>query len=277
MLMHSCNSLENHTLFQTIMGKIYALFNSDQNKPKTLSFGTACAYRAYIQSFLLFQELDSVKEEVSIEIKKEAETAEDEKDTDTKETASTTASDQTNTEQKEEDVTTETGKPAERTEAGQDEKPEAVAIAMDENVLPVEEEVKTEAAEGGESVIKTGSTEGVEDENVEHVVVPVEEEVKNEAAEGGEGLVKTGSTEGGEGEPSQEDDVPVTMETTVTNENETGEGHSKYDELDDELPWAMYRSLDTPPQRPPVEEDDDWPASDDDEDYGSNVTVMLLF
>ncbi|CAH3160843.1 unnamed protein product [Porites lobata] len=213
------------------------------------------------------EELDSVKEEVSIEIKKEAETAEDEKDTDTKETASKAGIDETSTEQKEEDATTEAGKPAERTEAGQDEKPEAVAIAMDETVVPVEEEVKTEAAEGGESVVKTGSTEGGEDENVEHVVVPVEEEVKSEAAEGGEGVVKTGSTEGGEGEPSQEDAVPVTMETTVTNENETGEDHSKYDELDDELPWAMYRSLDTPPQRPPVEEDDDWPASDDDGDY----------
>lgn len=243
--------------------------------PKTLSFGTANAYRAYIQSLLLFQELDSVKEEVSIEIKKEAETAEDEKDTDTKDTASKAGSDEANTEQKP-PATTEAGKPGERTEAGQDEKPEAVAIAMDEDVVPVEEEVKTEAAEGGESVVKPGRTEGVEDENVEHVVVPVEEEAKNEAAKGGEGVVKTGSTEGGEGEPSQEDAVPVTMETTVTNENETGEDHSKYDELDDELPWAMYRSLDTPPQRPPVEEDDDWPASDDDGDYGSNVTVIHL-
>ena len=205
-----------------------------------LSFKIAHAYRAYIQSSSLFQELDSVKEEVSIEIKKEAETAEDEKDTETKETASKAGSDETSTEQKEEDATTEAGKPAERTEAGQDEKPEAVAIAMDETVVPVEEEVKSEAAEGGESVVETGSTEG------------------------------------GEGEPSQEDAVPVTMETTVTNENETGEDHSKYDELDDELPWAMYRSLDTPPQRPPVEEDDDWPASDDDGDYGNNVTVIHL-
>ena len=247
-----------------------------KTSPKTLSFGIAHACRAYIQSLLSFQELDSVKEEVSIEIKKESETAEDEKDTDTKETASKVAGDEISTEQKEEDATTEAGKPAERTEAGQDEKPEAVAIAMDETVVPVEEEVKTEAAEGGESVVKTGSTEGVEDENVEHVVVPVEEEVKSEAAEGGEGVVKTGSTEGGEGEPSQEDAAPVTMETTVTNENETGEDHSKYDELDDELPWAMYRSLDTPPQRPPVEEDDDWPASDDDGDYGNNVTVIHL-
>lgn len=109
-------------------------------------------------------------------------------------------------------------------------------------------------------------------DSVEHVAVPIEDEVKTENAEGGEGEVKTESTEGGEGKPSQEEAMLVTSETVVTNETETG---VKY-EIDDELPWAMYRSMDTPPQRTPVEEDEDWPASDDDDDYG-NLFEIIIF
>lgn len=109
-------------------------------------------------------------------------------------------------------------------------------------------------------------------DSVEHVAVPIEDEVKTENAEGGEGEVKTESTEGGEGKPSQEEAMLVTSETVVTNETETG---VKY-EIDDELPWAMYRSMDTPPQRTPVEEDEDWPASDDDDDYGNLFEIIIL-
>lgn len=39
-------------------------------------------------------------------------------------------------------------------------------------------------------------------------------------------------------------------------------------EIDDELPWARYRSLDVPPSKVPVEEEDEWPQSEEDEDYG---------
>lgn len=122
-----------------------------------------------------------------------------------------------------------------------------VAIKMTDSVehvaVPVEEEAKTENVEGGEG------------------------EVKTEGTEGGEGEIKPESTEGGEREPSLEGTLPLTSETVVTNETETGTDYSKY-EIDDELPWAMYRSMDSPPQRTPLEEDEDWPASDDDEDYG---------
>lgn len=98
--------------------------------------------------------------------------------------------------------------------------------------------------------------------------VPLENEGKTETVGGQEGEAKNLNTEGGEGV------LPVTVETTVTNETETGLDHSKYEELDDELPWAMYRSLDIPPQKPPVEEDDDWPASDDEGDYG-NIFIFI--
>ena len=178
-----------------------------------------------------------MKEEGSVEVKREAESAEDEKETDTKE------SDETNAEQKQDEGSTEEEKLVEKADADEEEKPEAVAIEM---------------------------TEGVE-----QVSVPIEEEAKTESGEVGEGEVKTESTEGGEDKPSQEDVVPVAVETTVTNEMETGADHSKYDELDDELPWAMYRSMDTPPQKPPVEEDDDWPASDEEGDYGNIFEIEM--
>ena len=132
-------------------------------------------------------------------------------------------------------------------------------------------------------------------DSAEHVAVPVEEEAKTENVEGGEGgegevkvestesgelEIKPESTEGGEGEPSLEGTLPLTSETVVTNETETGMDYAKY-EIDDELPWAMYRSMDTPPQRTPVEEDQDWPASDDDEDYSklfeSTLFLKLFF
>ena len=170
-------------------------------------------------------------------------TTEDEKDKDTKEDTNTADNEGAGPEQKQDEE-----KPPEGTNADKaEEKPEEVAIAMAESVehvaVPIEEEAKTENREGGEGEVKTESTEG------------------------GEGEIKTESTEGGEGEPSQEEALPVTSDTVVTNETETGVNYSKY-EIDDELPWAMYRSMDTPPQRSPVEEDDDWPASDEDEDYG---------
>ena len=133
-----------------------------------------------------------------------------------------------------------------------------VAIAMTDSVehvaVPVEEEAKTENVEGGEGG---------------------EGEVKTDSTEGGEGEIKPESTEGGEREPSLEGTLPLTGETVVTNETETGTDYSKY-EIDDELPWAMYRSMDSPPQRTPVEEDEDWPASDDDEDYGELFESILL-
>ena len=180
-----------------------------------------------------------MKEEGGADIKKEVESAESEKEIDTKETTNTETSDETNVEQKQGEANTEEEKPVEKTDADKEEgKPDAVAIEMTENV--------------------------------EQVAVPVEEEGKTESAEGGEGEVKPESTEGGEGV------TPVPVETTVITETETGMDHSKYEELDDELPWAMYRSLDTPPQRPPVEEDDEWPASDDEGDYG-NILRLFLF
>ena len=134
-----------------------------------------------------------------------------------------------------------------------------VAIEMTDGVehvaVHVEEEAKTENVEGGEG------------------------EVKTEGTEGGEGEIKPESTEGGEREPSLEGTLPLTSETVVTNETETGTDYSKY-EIDDELPWAMYRSMDSPPQRTPLEEDEDWPASDDDEDYSKlfeGILVLLAY
>lgn len=97
---------------------------------------------------------------------------------------------------------------------------------------------------------------------VDEVAIPVEDEIKTEKEGGEEDEDNPESTKGRDGKP-------VAVETTVTNETETGKDYLKYEELDDELPWAMYRSLDTPPQRPPIEEDEDWPASDNDEDYGN--------
>lgn len=47
-------------------------------------------------------------------------------------------------------------------------------------------------------------------------------------------------------------------------------------EINDELPWARYRSLDAPPSRPAVEEDDEWPQSEEDEDYGRCYSVPPL-
>lgn len=165
-------------------------------------------------------------------------TTEEEKEKDTKEDTNTAGNEGAESEQKQDEE-----KP-EKTDADQaEEKPEEVAV---------------ELASGEE-----------------HVAVPIEEATKTENAEGGEGEIKTESTEGGEGEPSQEEAMPVTSETVVTNETETGMNYSKY-EIDDELPWAMYRSLDTPPQRSPVEEDDDWPASDEDEDYGRLLKIIIL-
>ncbi|XP_015747327.1 PREDICTED: high mobility group nucleosome-binding domain-containing protein 5-like [Acropora digitifera] len=99
-------------------------------------------------------------------------------------------------------------------------------------------------------------------EKVDEVAIPVEDEIKTEKEGEEEGEDNPESTKGMNGKP-------VAVETTVTNETETGKDYLKYEELDDELPWAMYRSLDTPPQRPPIEEDEDWPASDNDEDYGN--------
>ena len=184
------------------------------------------------------------EEEGSAEEKKETESAEDEKEADTKETAITITSEETSDEQKQDGTTgnTEEEKPVEKADGDKEgEKPDSVAVE--------------------------------ESENVEHVAVPIEDEGKTESAEGGEGEVKP---EGGEGEARREVVEPVTLETTVTNETETGVDHSKYEELDDELPWAMYRSMDTPPNRPPVEEDDDWPASDDEGDYGIVFAIICI-
>lgn len=105
-------------------------------------------------------------------------------------------------------------------------------------------------------------------EKVDEVAIPVEDEIKTEKEGGEEGEDNPERTNGTDGKP-------VAVETTVTNETETGKDYLKYEELDDELPWAMYRSLDTPPQRPPIEEDEDWPASDNDEDYAPPKNVDL--
>ena len=185
-----------------------------------------------------------MKEEEGSKVeKKEAESAEDENEADTKETT-ITITEETSDEQKQ-DETNEEEKPVEKADGDKEEgKPDRVAVE--------------------------------ESENVEHVAVPIEDEGKTESAEGGEGEVKPDSAEGGEGEASREAVEPVTLETKVTNETETGVDHSKYEELDDELPWAMYRSVDTPPNRPPVEEDDDWPASDDEGDYGIVFVITCI-
>ena len=195
--------------------------------------------------FHFLQQLEAVKEEGSVEQKhdtsKDKQSTKDEKDKDTKEDKNTVGDDGTAPE----------GKQLEEKLDGTDvdkgqEKPDVVAIEMTGNVehvaVPLEEEAKTENVEGGEGEVKTDSTES------------------------GDGEIKPETTEGGEGEPTLEGTFPLTNETVVTNETETGVDYSKY-EIDDELPWAMYRSMDSPPQRNPVEEDEDWPASDDDEDY----------
>lgn len=191
--------------------------------------------------FHFLQELEAVKEEGSVEQKhdtsKDKQSTEDEKDKDTKEDTKTIGDDGTAPEVKQLE---------EKLDKGQ-EKPDVVTIEMTGSVehvaVPLEEEAKTENVEGGEGEVKTESTES------------------------GEGEIKPETTEGGEGEPILEGTLPLTNETVVTNETETGVDYSKY-EIDDELPWAMYRSMDSPPQRNPVEEDEDWPASDDDDDYG---------
>ena len=177
---------------------------------------------------------------------------EDEKDKDTKEDSNIvgddgTAPEQKQLEEKPDGIDVDKG----------EEKPDAVAIEMADSVehvsVPVEEEeAKTENVEG------------------------VEGEVKTESTEGGEGEIKPESTEGGEGEPNLEGTLPLTSETVVTNETETDMDYSKY-EIDDELPWAMYRSMDSPPQRTPVDEDEDWPASDDDGDYGMLLKAFFSF
>ena len=190
--------------------------------------------------FHFLQELEAVKEEGSVEQKhdtsKDKQSTEDEKDKDAKEDTNTIGDDGTAPEGKQLE---------EKLDKGQ-EKPDVVAIEMTGSVehvtVPLEEEAKTENVEGGEGEVKTESTES------------------------GEGEIKPETTEGGEGEPILEGALPLTNETVVTNETETGVDYSKY-EIDDELPWAMYRSMDSPPQRNPVEEDEDWPASDDDDDY----------
>ena len=199
-----------------------------------------------------------MKEEASVTQKidvtsEDKQSTEDEKDKDTKEDTnivgdSGTAPEQKQLEEKPDGTDVDRG----------EEKPDTVAIEMADGVehvtMPVEEEAKTENVEGREGG---------------------EGEVKTEVTEGGEGEIKPESTEGGEREPSLEGTLPLTSETVVTNETETGTDHSKY-EIDDELPWAMYRSMDSPPQRTPVEEDEDWPASDDDEDYGKLFESILF-
>ena len=194
-----------------------------------------------------------MKEEGSVEQKNDAtsedkQSAEDEKDKDTKEDTSIvgddgTASEQNQLEEKLNETDVDKG----------EEKPDAVAIEMSDSVehvaVPMEDDAKN--GEGGEVEAKTESTESVE------------------------GEIKPESTEGGEGEPILEGTLPLTGETVVTNETETGMDYSKY-EIDNELPWAMYRSMDSPPQRTPVEEDEDWPASDDDEDYGKLFDSILF-
>lgn len=198
-----------------------------------------------------------MKEEVSVEQKidvtsEDKQSTEDEKDKDTKEDANIAGDDGTVPEQKQREE-----KPDETDVDKGEEKPDEVAIEMADSVehvaVPVEE-AKTENVEGGEGEVKTESTES------------------------GEGEIKPESTEGGEADPNLEGTLPLTNETMVTNETETGVNYSKY-EIDDELPWAMYRSMDTPPQRAPVEEDEDWPASDDDKDYGKlfeSIQLLLL-
>ena len=50
-LIHNCSSVVNHTRFQTKMGKVYIVPFSDQNGAKTLPFGAAHTYMAYIREY----------------------------------------------------------------------------------------------------------------------------------------------------------------------------------------------------------------------------------
>ena len=50
MFIHPRSSLENHTRFQTKMGKVYNPF-SDQNSAKTLPDGAAHTYIAYTREY----------------------------------------------------------------------------------------------------------------------------------------------------------------------------------------------------------------------------------
>ncbi|XP_068706194.1 uncharacterized protein [Montipora foliosa] len=143
--------------------------------------------------------------------------------------------------------------------------------SSEETAAEIQDETNTDEKKATEKVDGEVEDESADNiaievtETVEEVAIPVEDEVKTE---GGESEVKPESTEGGDSEP-------IAVETTVTNETETEMNYFKYEELDDELPWAMYRSLDTPPQRPPVEEDEDWPASDNEEDYAPPINNDL--
>ena len=51
MFINSISFPKNHNQFQTKMGKIYTQF-SDRNSAKTLPFGAAHAYMAYIREYL---------------------------------------------------------------------------------------------------------------------------------------------------------------------------------------------------------------------------------
>ena len=52
-LIHSHSSLENHTPFQTKLGKIYTLFQAETVQLKILPFGAAHTYVAYIRKYPL--------------------------------------------------------------------------------------------------------------------------------------------------------------------------------------------------------------------------------
>ena len=153
---------------------------------------------------------------------------------------------------------------------GQDtDKPESVAIeipAVDgaeqtatEVAVAITEEVTTEETTETMSVV-VEKAHGIDDEKsevaevMETVVtvdpIPAEDDGKTEAVE---------IEEGGEVKQLESEVAPnVFLEY----------------EIDDELPWAMYRSVDSIGKKPAVEEDDEWPASEDEEDVCKYCTFI---
>ena len=150
--------------------------------------------------------------------------------------------------------------------------PETVAIEMNAAVAPVPEvavEIKDSAAEE-----KAASMEGEDDEvSPEPLEVVIGESVAASPVEGKEvdatpvpevALEMEGEKATSNDEGNGNGDSVITTETPATQT-----AFLEY-EIDDELPWAMYRSLDAPPGRRPVEEEDEWPPSEEDDDYGEN-------
>jgi hypothetical protein len=129
-------------------------------------------------------------------------------------------------------------------------------------------------------------------DETEHVAVSLGEEAGKSEDKILEVTVKT-SEEKSTPEEIQEMSAEVAVEVeAMTDSNESpsevaiGDATDETDgitqpfleyEIDDELPWAMYRSLNAPPtSRVPLEEEEEWPQSEEDEEYGRYSRSMSM-